>query len=51
MQLVYGAVMTYFSDAGFRARLHPGEDPMTPEARARFGRALTAMLRDALAPR
>ena len=50
MQLVYGAVMTYFSDAGFRARLS-GEDPMTPEARARFGRALTAMLQDALAPR
>ena len=50
MQLVYGAVMTYFSDAGFRARLS-GENPMTPEARARFGRALTAMLRDALAPR
>src|SRR5918997_3855925 len=50
MQLVYGAVMTYFSDAGFRSRLS-GEDPMTPQARARFGRALTAMLRDALAPR
>ena len=50
MQLVYGAVMTYFSDAGFRARLS-GENPMTPAARARFGRALTAMLRDALAPR
>ena len=50
MQLVYGAVSTYFSDSGFRARLS-GEDPLTPEARARFGRALTAMLRDALAPR
>jgi TetR/AcrR family transcriptional regulator len=50
MQIVYGAVMTYFSDAGFRARLS-GEDAMTPEARARFARALTAMLRDALAPR
>src|SRR3954467_14110382 len=32
MQLVYGAVSTYFSDAGFRARLS-GVDPMTPEAR------------------
>src|SRR3954447_16889359 len=47
MQLVYGAVSTYFSDAGFRARLS-GIDPMTAEARARFGDALTAMLRDAL---
>ena len=50
MQLVYGAVSTYFSDAGFRARLSGG-DPSTPEARERFGSALTAMLRDALAPR
>jgi TetR/AcrR family transcriptional regulator len=50
MQLVYGAVSTYFSDAGFRARLS-GVDPMTSEARARFATALTAMLRDALAPR
>jgi TetR/AcrR family transcriptional regulator len=50
MQLVYGAVSTYFSDAGFRARLS-GVDPMTAEARARFATALTAMLRDALAPR
>jgi TetR/AcrR family transcriptional regulator len=50
MQTVYGAVSTYFSDAGFRARLS-GIDPMTPEARARFATSLTAMLRDALAPR
>jgi TetR/AcrR family transcriptional regulator len=50
MQLVYGAVSTYFSDAGFRARLS-GADPLAPEARERFGRALTAMLRDVLAPR
>ena len=50
MQLVYGAVMTYFSDAGFRARLFGG-DPTSAEARERFGAALTAMLRDALAPR
>src|SRR3954454_7272757 len=50
MQLVYGAVSTYFSDAGFRARLS-GQDPMTSEERERFGAALTAMLRDALAPR
>jgi TetR/AcrR family transcriptional regulator len=50
MQLVYGAVSTYFSDAGFRARLS-GIDPMTEESRARFSDALTAMLRDALAPR
>ena len=50
MQLVYGAVSTYFSDAGFRARLS-GSDPLAAEARERFGRALTAMLRDVLAPR
>jgi TetR/AcrR family transcriptional regulator len=50
MQLVYGAVSTYFSDAGFRARLS-GIDPMTSESRARFSEALTGMLRDALAPR
>jgi AcrR family transcriptional regulator len=50
MQLVYGAVSTYFSDAGFRARLS-GIDPMTSESRARFRDALTEMLRDALAPR
>jgi TetR/AcrR family transcriptional regulator len=50
MQLVYGAVSTYFSDAGFRARLS-GVDPLTAESRARFRDALTAMLRDALAPR
>jgi TetR/AcrR family transcriptional regulator len=50
MQLVYGAVSTYFSDAGFRALLS-GVDPQTPAARERFRSALTAMLRDALAPR
>src|SRR3954468_7175418 len=48
MQLVYGAVMTYFSDAGFRAKLLD-EDPLASSDR--FRRALTAMLRDALAPR
>jgi TetR/AcrR family transcriptional regulator len=48
MQLVYGAVMTYFSDAGFRARLLD-EAPFS--AQARFRDALTAMLRDVLAPR
>src|SRR5215213_3313844 len=30
MQLVYGAVSTYFSDAGFRTRV-TGEDPLTPQ--------------------
>ena len=50
MQLVYGAVSTFFSDAGFRARLFGG-DPMSMAERERFGTALTAMLRDALAPR
>src|SRR3954449_6190010 len=50
MQVIYGAVSTYFSDARFRARL-AGEDPLSDAARERFGRALTGMLRDALAPR
>src|SRR3954454_4107403 len=50
MQIVYGAVSTYFSDAGFRTLLS-GEDPMSEVARERFGRALTGMLQDALAPR
>src|SRR3954466_11889979 len=49
MQIVYGAVSTYFSDAGFRTLLS-GEDPMSEVARERFGRALTGMLQDALAP-
>jgi len=48
MQLTYGAVMSFFSDAGFRARLL-GEEPFSDVAR--FRSALTAMLRDALAPR
>src|SRR4051812_13204102 len=50
MQIVYGAVSTYFSDAGFRTLLS-GEDPMNEVARERFGHALTGILRDALAPR
>jgi len=50
IQIVYGAVSTYFSDAGFRARLFGG-DPTSAEARERFSDALTEMLRDALAPR
>ena len=50
MQLVYGAVMSYFSDAGFRARL-TDEDPLSGDALERFRRAVTAMLRDALEPR
>jgi AcrR family transcriptional regulator len=50
MQLTYGAVMSFFSDAGFRARLLD-EDPLGDEAVGRFRRALTATLRGALAPR
>jgi TetR/AcrR family transcriptional regulator len=50
MQTIYGAVSTYFSDAGFRARLS-GVDPMTEAARTRFADALIATLRAALAPR
>jgi AcrR family transcriptional regulator len=48
MQLAYGAVMSFFSDAGFRARLLD-EEPFSDVER--FRSALTAMLRDALAPR
>ncbi len=48
MQLSYGAVMSFFSDAGFRARLLD-EEPFSDVAR--FRSALTAMLRDALEPR
>ena len=48
VQLAYGAVMSFFSDAGFRARLLD-EEPLSDVER--FRSALTAMLRDALAPR
>ncbi len=48
MQLVYGAVMTFFSDARFRGRLLD-EDPLADVSR--FRNALKAMLRDALKPR
>jgi len=47
MQLCYSALLTYFSDARFRARLLD-EDPLTPAARARFRDALTGILRAAL---
>ncbi len=50
MQLCYGTVSTYFSDARFRAEL-TGEDPMSPEAVARHRDALIALLRPALDPR
>jgi TetR/AcrR family transcriptional regulator len=49
MQLCYGAALTYFSDAGFRARMLD-EDPLSPAARERSRDALTAMLREALEP-
>jgi TetR/AcrR family transcriptional regulator len=48
IQLTYGAVMSFFSDAGFRARLLD-EEPFSDIAG--FRTALTAMLRDALQPR
>jgi TetR/AcrR family transcriptional regulator len=49
IQVYYGAVFTYFSDAGFRERLI-GEDPLSEEALARHRRALTELLRPALEP-
>ncbi len=48
IQLAYGAVMSFFSDSGFRARLLD-EEPLSDVER--FRSALTAMLRDALQPR
>jgi TetR/AcrR family transcriptional regulator len=49
IQIYYGAVFTYFSDAGFRERL-VGEDPLSPRALRRHRRALTELLRPALEP-
>jgi len=49
MQICYGAVFTFFSDAGFRARLL-GADPLEPAALARHRRALTELLGSALRP-
>ena len=47
MQLCYSALLTYFSDARFRARLLD-EDPLTPEAQERFRASLKGILRAAL---
>jgi TetR/AcrR family transcriptional regulator len=49
MQLCYGAMLTYFSDARFRARLL-GDDPLGEAARTRFQNTLTTLLRAALNP-
>lgn len=49
MQVCYGAMLTYFSDARFRARLL-GEDPLGAAAQTRFRTALTELLRAALDP-
>jgi AcrR family transcriptional regulator len=49
MQLCYGAMLTYFSDARFRARLL-GDDPLGGAARTRFQDTLTTLLRAALDP-
>jgi TetR/AcrR family transcriptional regulator len=49
MQICYGAVFTYFSDALFRERLL-GEPPLSPSALGRHRRALTEVLRAALEP-
>jgi TetR/AcrR family transcriptional regulator len=49
MQICYSALLTYFSDARFRARLL-GDEPLGEPARASFRAALTALLRAALEP-
>lgn len=49
MQICYGAVFTYFSDAAFRARLLD-TDPLSDESLARHRRALTELLGAALRP-
>ena len=50
MQVVYGSVLTYFSDAPFRLKL-TGEDPLGEVALRRQCDALVALLRPALDPR
>ncbi len=49
MQICYGAVFTFFSDARFRARLLD-VDPLAPAALARHRDALTRLLGAALRP-
>ncbi len=49
MQLCYGALLTYFSDATFRARLLD-EEPLSQRALHRYREALKAILRAALEP-
>jgi len=49
MQVCYGAMLTYFSDARFRSRLL-GDDPLGAAAQTRFRTALTGLLRAALDP-
>lgn len=49
MQICYGSVLTYFSDARFRARL-VDEDPLGAAARERHCGALIETLRSALEP-
>jgi len=49
MQICYGALLTYFSDARFRARLL-GDEPLGAAAQERFRSALTEILRSALQP-
>lgn len=49
MQVCYGTVLTYFSDARFRANL-VDEDPLSASALGRHKRALLKLLRTALEP-
>jgi TetR/AcrR family transcriptional regulator len=50
MQVCYGALFTYFSDARFRGKL-TGQDPLAAPALERNRKAFMALLRAALEPR
>ena len=50
MHVCYASVLTYVSEAGFRARLLGEVDPLAPDVLARHRDAFIALLRGALEP-